>query len=196
MYAMQYELTLPADHDMGALRERVGAAMHTLDDRPGLGLKAYLFRDKGIDGSPVNQYACFYLWHDTAMMADLLFTESGRFQNVIAYFGRPTVRHWTGITTVAGPARGSEPETATRRITPIPADRDLAGEIEREIADLETLAGDHDVHTAALAVDPYQWRLVRFVLRADTTPRDGEDNYRVLHVSTPGSTESPIDRNW
>ncbi|GGO10638.1 hypothetical protein GCM10010116_21330 [Microbispora rosea subsp. aerata] len=34
---------------------------HALDDRAGLGLKAYLIRERGVAGSPVNQYAPFYL---------------------------------------------------------------------------------------------------------------------------------------
>ena len=35
---MQYEITLPADHDMRIIRERVAANGHRMDDVPGLGL--------------------------------------------------------------------------------------------------------------------------------------------------------------
>lgn len=61
MHAMQYEITLPADYDMGIVHERVAARGRLLDAFPGLGLKAYLVRERGAD-SPVNQYAPFYLW--------------------------------------------------------------------------------------------------------------------------------------
>jgi hypothetical protein len=61
MHAMQYEITLPADYDMEIIRERVATRGAALDDFAGLGLKAYLIRERGVDGSPVNQYAPFYL---------------------------------------------------------------------------------------------------------------------------------------
>lgn len=61
MHAMQYEITLPADYDMGIIRTRVATKGHLLDAFPGLGLKAYLIRERA-GGSPVNQYAPFYLW--------------------------------------------------------------------------------------------------------------------------------------
>lgn len=61
MYAMQYDIALPAGYDMTIIRERVATRGHALDDRAGLGLKAYLIRERGVAGSPVNQYAPFYL---------------------------------------------------------------------------------------------------------------------------------------
>ncbi|KAA2261951.1 DUF4865 family protein [Solihabitans fulvus] len=196
MYAMQYAFTLPADYDTRQLRERVGAAVHSLDDRAGLGLKAYLFRDRGVDGSPVNEYACVYLWNDTASMSDFLVTGSGRFQNIIRFFGRPSVDHWTGIAAVAGPARAAAPKAASRRLTALPTDADdtglgLAARIERETEELAKLARREDVHTAALAVDPRDWRLLRFVLWADAVPpeEDATERYEVLHVSTPELAE-------
>jgi hypothetical protein len=216
MYAMQYAITLPADYDLPHLRERVGAAMHTLDDLPGLGLKAYLFRERGVAGSPVNEYACFYLWNDTGAMADFLFTGSGRFQNIIRAFGRPAVDHWTGIAALPGPAHGTAPRVATRQIRtlgPCPGpvlapgsapgpgtapgfDEDglaLAFLVQREVAELRALAGRAGVHTAALALDPRGWRLVRFVLWQDGVPAEaaGGDRYDVLHVSAPGVAELP-----
>lgn len=41
MYAKQYEITLPADYDMHVIRDRVARGGHLLDERAGLGLKAY-----------------------------------------------------------------------------------------------------------------------------------------------------------
>ncbi|GAA4622563.1 DUF4865 family protein [Actinoallomurus vinaceus] len=200
MYAMQYAFPLPAGYDMPGLRDRIGLAVHSLDDRAGLGLKAYLFRERETGGSPVDEYACFYLWNDTGSMADFLVTGSGRFQNIIRFFGRPAVDHWTGIATVAGPARGTVPKAASRRLTVVPpaadADEtglDLAARIEHEVTALHALAKRDTVHTAALGLDPRDWRLVRFVLWQDMVPSDEEatERYEVLHVSAPGLADLP-----
>jgi hypothetical protein len=93
VYAKQYEITLPADYDMQIIRKRVADGGRVLDDRAGLGLKAYVIRERGIDGSPVNQYAPFYLWNDTGEMARFL-VGGGGFQNIVRDFGRPAARHW------------------------------------------------------------------------------------------------------
>ncbi|MGK5731635.1 DUF4865 family protein [Streptomyces sp. URMC 124] len=189
MYAKQYEITLPADYDMGIIRERVATRGHALDDRAGMALKAYVIRERGVDGSPVNQYAPFYLWNDTAAMSHFL-VGGGGFEGIVRDFGRPVVRHWTGIAAEAGPARGAVPRAATRRLTQLPAEG-LTKKVAEETEALRDLARHHDgVHTAALAVDPHHWQLLRFVLwrEAAPAPGDGEDageRYEVLHLSTP-----------
>src|SRR5689334_21206547 len=109
MYAMQYELPLPTDYDMGIIRERVRVTGHRLDAFAGLGLKAYLIRE----GSPGNLYAPFYLWQDTDTMGRFLWGGAG-FERIIASFGRPRVRHWTGVAFQPGPALSADPRTATR----------------------------------------------------------------------------------
>lgn len=96
MLAMQYSLTLPADYDMGIIRERVRRNGHALDDRAGLALKAYLIRVRGVDGSQVSQYAPFYLWNSPAAMTQFLIGGGG-FQNIVRDFGRPPVSQWTVI---------------------------------------------------------------------------------------------------
>ncbi|MEU6119854.1 DUF4865 family protein [Streptomyces sp. NPDC047117] len=203
MYAAQYGITLPADYDMGVIRERVAASGHLLDDRAGLALKAYLVRERGVYGSPVNQYAPFYLWQDTGAMGRFLLGGGG-FQNIVRDFGRPAVRHWTGAAVVAGPARGTPPRTASRRLTPIPADLGpdpdglaLGRLLEAETEALRELARHPAVHTAALAVDPHHWTLLRFVLRTDAAPEaddgsgDSTERYEVLHLSAPQLSALP-----
>ncbi|MFI8993805.1 DUF4865 family protein [Streptomyces sp. NPDC053542] len=193
MYAAQYEITLPADYDMGVIRKRVADFGQLLDDRAGLGLKAYLIRERGADGSPVNQYAPFYLWRDVGAMSHFLLGGGG-FQGIIRDFGRPPVRHWTGVTTLAGPARETHPRAASRRLTPLPPDPDPDGTglglsrlIARETEALRTLARRPDVHTAALAVDPHHWHLLRFTLWTHAVPADEDatERYEVLHLSAP-----------
>ncbi|MET9774567.1 DUF4865 family protein [Streptomyces sp. NPDC006367] len=201
MYAKQYEITLPADYDMAIIRRRVAIGGHLLDDRPGLGLKAYVVRERGLNGSPVNQYAPFYLWNDTGAMTHFL--AGGGFQNILRDFGRPAVHHWAGIACHAGPARSTLPRAASRRLTPVPADQDrdgtglgLATLIERETVRLRDLARLDGVHTAVLALDPHHWQLMRFALWADTSVADEEatEHYEVLHLSAPGLDALPEGR--
>ncbi|GAB3577642.1 DUF4865 family protein [Amycolatopsis endophytica] len=182
MYAMQYEVTLPADYDMSIIRHRVATRGHLLDEFPGLGLKAYLIRERGVAGSPVNQYAPFYLWRDTGGMGRFL-VGGGGFHGIVDDFGRPPVRHWTGIATERGPA--GHARAASRETTPFT-------ELGDAVAELAELARRDDVHTAALAFDPHHWELVRFVLWAD----EGPGRYQVLHLSSPELDEIPRGRLW
>ncbi|GAA0478802.1 DUF4865 family protein [Streptomyces sp. NPDC046215] len=201
MYAKQYEITLPADYDMRIIRDRVAKGGHVLDDRAGLGLKAYVVRHRGVDGSPVNQYAPFYLWQDTGAMAHFL-VGGGGFHNIIRDFGRPVVRHWTGLACEAGPARdAARPKAASRRLRHLPADESptgLAEAVDRELAALRALARRDGVHTAALAVDPHHWQLMRFVLWEESVPEAEEatERYEVLHVSAPHLSALPAGRAW
>ncbi|TDD73915.1 DUF4865 family protein [Actinomadura darangshiensis] len=202
MYAKQYEITLPADYDMGIIRKRVADYGHILDDRAGLALKAYLIRERGVNGSPVNQYAPFYLWNDTAAMGEFLFGGGG-FQGIIRDFGRPTVRHWTSVATEPGPARAMPPRTASRRLTTIPSGADpkgmaTAAYIQHEIDTLRETARHADVHTAALAVDPHHWQLMRFILWQEAVPEteDATERYEVLHLSQSHLEVVPKGRQW
>jgi hypothetical protein len=173
MDAMQYELTLPTDYDMGIIRERVRRGGHALDGRPGLGVKAYLIRTAGVDGSPVNEYAPFYLWNTAAAMAGFLIGGGG-FQNIVRDFGRPPVRHWTVVETLTGPGRASAVQSATRLTAPLPWG-----------ADLPALSARPGLHTAAVALDPHRWEVVRLCLWTTATPDDPEatQRYEVLHLS-------------
>lgn len=189
MYAMQYEISVPADYDMAILRERVAKARTMLDDRAGLGFKAYLIRELA-DGSPVNQYAPFYLWNDTAAMSRFLFAGAG-FERIIRSFGRVPVRQWTGVARFSGPAaEGDGAGTASRRTRPVPVyDDSLSAWLEETAAEAELLAKRDEAHTVALAVDPTRWELVEFALWADAVPEDvaaaATERYQVLHVSKP-----------
>lgn len=187
MHAMQYEMTLPADYDMHAFRERIGGVRHVYDDLPGLALKAYLFRERGVDSSPVNQYSLFYLWNDPEAMAHFL-AGGGGFERIIAFAGRLPVLHWAALSAIAGPARATPPRAASRRLIELPPDVDVVSRIKWETEHLAALAQCDGVHTAVLVLDPARWRLLRFVLWADRVPRDegATERFDVLHVSTPG----------
>ena len=46
MYAMQYQVGLPADYNMQIIRDRVKKTGHLMDGFAGLEFKAYLIREK------------------------------------------------------------------------------------------------------------------------------------------------------
>jgi hypothetical protein len=206
LFAQQYEITLPADYDMAVIRKRVAVGGASLDERAGLGLKAYLIRERGVEGSPVNQYAPFYLWNGAGPMA-AFFVGDGGFFNIVRDFGRQPVRQWFGVACHTGPDRGAAPAAASRLVRTIPAAADatperdgrgLATWVGRAVEELARTAARPGVHTAALAVDPTSWELVRFILWRESVPADEETTecYEVLHLAEPEINALSEGRAW
>lgn len=184
MLAMQYSIALPSDYDMEIIRTRVRTRGAALDDRAGLGLKAYLVRERGVHGSAVNEYAPFYLWMSAEAMGAFLW-DGGGFSGVVASFGRPRVEHGNVVAFTFGPACAHEPRAATRRVVALPNDADPEFPIKRARADLSRRAALPDVFATAIAVDPYRWQLVEFTLWSSDAPSGQGDRYSVLHLSAP-----------
>ncbi|MFF7178657.1 DUF4865 family protein [Streptomyces sp. NPDC008121] len=186
MHAMQYEITLPADYDMGIIHERVATKGPLLDDFRGLGIKAFLVRERE-DGSPVNQYAPFYLWTSPEGMNSFLWGPG--FQGIVNDFGRPVVQHWTGLAYTEGPASTAAPRIATRRKIPVPAHTPPAQAVAEALARHAREAEAAGAVASALAVDPRHWELLHLTLWAADSPEvptDADvDRFRVLHLSAP-----------
>lgn len=189
MYAMQYEITLPADYDMRIIRKRVADRGHLTDAFAGLGLKAYLIRERGHADATLNQYSPFYLWNDTAGMNRFLW-QGGGFQGIVESFGRPAAQTWSGLLCRRGPAAGALPRVATRERVCIGREADLAQAARDAIAEVERIAGQAPVFASACAIDPRCWERVIFTLWADMPDAaiPGE-RYQVLHLSRPGFDE-------
>ncbi|WP_069174006.1 DUF4865 family protein [Streptomyces griseus] len=183
MHAMQYEITLPADYDMEIIRRRVASRGHFLDDFPGLGLKAYLVRERG-ESSPVHQYAPLYLWSSHEGMNTFL--RGPGFQGVVDDFGRPEVQHWSGLSYLEGRAAGAVPRTALRHRVRI-ADTVRPGEaVDAALAEHRAQATTPEAVATALALDPRHWELLHFTLWEDEPPESAPgDRYQVLHLSAP-----------
>ena len=194
MYAMHYEITLPADYDMGIIRHRVATKGAGTDNFPGLGLKAYCIRERGVTDSPINQYAPFYLWASLNGMHRFLWGDP--FKALYTSFGRPVVQHWPGLAFERGPAFTTEPRAATRRTELVPADAEPAPFIEEALTRLRQYAGNPAVHSTALAIDPRHWELVHFTLWHDTAPAGAGTRFEVLHLSTPHLAELETGRHW
>jgi uncharacterized protein DUF4865 len=193
VHVMQYEIGLPADHDMRSIERRVATRGAATDDFPHLGVKAYAVRRVGRYGSPVNAYAPFYLWRDPAGLDAFLY---GPFRNITADFGRPPVRHWIGASFTRGPAFGRVPVFATREVRALPDDVDPGEAVAQELA---APAPDGERwHSEAVAVDPSRWELVRFVLETAVPDRipAGRTPFDVLHASTPHLEDLRTGRLW
>lgn len=201
MQAMQYEITLPADYDMGIIHRRIADRGSLLDDFPGLGLKAYLVRERGVDSSPVNQYAPFYLWTDLSGMNRFLWGGAG-FSGIVADFGRPPVRTWTGAAFRPGPAfeparaAGQPPAAASRRIEPLPPGSDPADYAPAAYARLCRRAADERVYAAALAIDPAGWQAMQLTLWLDAAPKTEPDRFRAGHLSAPDIGALRAGAHW
>ncbi|MEV6075883.1 DUF4865 family protein [Streptomyces sp. NPDC052069] len=193
MHVMQYEITLPADYDMEIIRERVATKGPLLDAFPGLGLKAYLIRERG-KGSPVNQYAPCYLWAAPEGMNSFLWGPG--FQGIVDDFGRPEVQHWTGLSYGEGPSSGALPRTAVRRRERIPPAVRPAEAVEAALEESVRLAAAPGAVAAALAVDPRHWELVHFTLWEQASPEAVGDHYEVLHLSAPERERLARGRQW
>ncbi|MEU3526716.1 DUF4865 family protein [Streptomyces sp. NPDC038707] len=194
MHAMQYEFTLPADYDMGLVRARVARVGHVLDDWEGLGVKAYVMRERGVSGSPVNQYGPFYLWNTMEGMNRFLW--DGVFQGPVNDFGRPAVRQWTGLAFEEGTAAASAPARAVRRRLPVPDGAELAPFMADAVAETGRLAAADGAVLAAAAVDTRAWEVVIFSLWAHDGPEADGDLFEVLHLSAPGRDRLPRGRQW
>jgi hypothetical protein len=184
MYAMQYEIPLPADYDMSIVRRRVASKGHLTDGYPDLGLKAYLIREKGVDGALNNEYAPFYLWTAAAGMNRFLWTGTG-FTNIVGSFGRPPVRHFVGVDFRRGPGGSHLPTRASRLTTTIAADTDPTDAVDAAVAALEALVSHTGLHSAAVVVDPHRWVIETFALWLADVPPDCGRVWQVLHLSCP-----------
>lgn len=185
MEAMHYAITLPADYDMAIIRARVASKGPLLDNFPGLGLKAYLIREKGVHGAAVNQYAPFYLWAAPEGMGRFLW-EGGGFAGLVSAFGRPSVRRWAGVSCLSGPESLSEARFATLREQGMEAEIDPAGDIAQARERLALEAARDGSCLSTLAVDPTDWTLVVFQLWACEPPEEAGTVYQLLHLSRPG----------
>jgi hypothetical protein len=184
MIIMNYQLNLPRTHDMAALRERIPQIGARFDTMPGLGAKAFLLREQGVHGSPLNQYAPFYLWADDDAAAEFLWG-GPQFTGVVSAYGRPVVQTWIGGGYVRGSALAETPAWAVRTTTKLPNDAAPAETAARAHDALNARAGEAGLHSAAFGIDPRTWELVTFTMHtAQPQPGAGE-LYEIPHLSAP-----------
>ncbi|XVV06959.1 DUF4865 family protein [Actinosynnema sp. CA-248983] len=176
---------------MSIIHRRVATRGSALDAWPGLACKAYLVRERGVEGSPVNQYSPFYLWRTVEGMNAFLWGPG--FAGLSRDFGRPVVQQWTGLGFEVGDL-GVTPTVATKETWSVGRDADVGEVVEEALSGVKPVEG---VHSTALAVDTRGWELVRFTLWVDE-PAAGAAGirYRVHHLSRPELAELPTGRLW
>lgn len=182
MYAMQYQITLPADYDMGIIRERVRSTGHLMDGFAGLEFKAYLIQEKA-EGAPRNAYAPFYVWRDVDGMRKFCWEDPG-YSAIVRDFGRRPIQDWTVHGIVDGPATGARARSLTVRTVPLPMG---AAPSHCMNALTEDFLRSHDDATVRLvtAVDVTTWTLILVELSTREADQAAADvaAYEVLHVS-------------
>jgi hypothetical protein len=177
MIAMQYSFVLPADYDMGIVRERIATKGPLLDDLPGLAFKAYLHASE-----PEHTYAPFYLWRDEEAMHGFL--NGPGFAGVARAFGWPSVKTWTPWHATVGPGVRSA-RHATRSSTSIAPYSALAA-----LRQQEEESAQRALQQGALAVvvgfEAVTWSVTRLCLwRDEPSNVVAEQRYSVGHVSAP-----------
>ncbi|NEX62393.1 DUF4865 family protein [Noviherbaspirillum galbum] len=188
MIAMQYNLVLPADYDMGIIERRIAERGHATDGFPGLAFKAYLHAGKGDETSSAdNVYAPFYLWHTVDGMNDFLCGPG--FVGLTQSFGWPAVQRWNVWHAEHGSAL-DQARYATREILPIQPHADLGALRRAEIERSSASMADRGVLASLAGFEPADWSLVRFRLWSGMPglPEDERGHgrlqiYRVGHVS-------------
>ena len=73
MIAMQYNLNLPSDYDMNAIKKRVEENGYKTDGFNDLICKIYLYAEKGMNNTLQNSYEPLYIWKDSGGMNEFIF---------------------------------------------------------------------------------------------------------------------------
>jgi hypothetical protein len=181
---MAYPIGLPADYDMSIIRTRVRVRGAALDDRAGLGIKAYCVREVGVDSSPVNEYAPFYLWTDAAAAGAFLWGGQG-FDGIVRDFGRPRVHTWVPAALGTGARGPAEVTHALLRTTSLDPGADLVAVADALSTRVADRAADPGTHVAVAGIDPATRRTVEFTTVAGLGDPGDATVSRVLHVSQP-----------
>ena len=191
--ALRYSVVLPDDYDMAAIRRRVAERAPHYDRLPGLGLKAFLIRERQRAGSTLNEYAPCYLWTEAAALRRFLLGSG--FAGVQRSFGRPQARQELALGFGRGPAASAR--SAHRALTPTAPDVDLAQLATAEQRRIEEATGQVGVHSTWSALDTNSWQLVRYTLwdrPAERLPAEPDSiRYTLAHLSTPGIDQLGTD---
>ncbi len=188
MIIAHYAHRLPADYDIGIIRDRAGRRGHLFDAVPELYFKAFLLRERGRFGASQNEYSSLYLWRKDEGFRDFLL--DGRTRSVTDSFGRPQIE--TRFVLDAHRGRGEQVRFLYKQEQDIPIDTDLTSAFADEIARNREAAKGEGVVVSAVGVDAESWKFTR-VLLSEKEP-DGREQgatYQVLYLAKPLLAELP-----
>jgi len=188
MIIAHYAHRLPADYDIGIIRNRAKSRGHLFDAIPELYFKAFLLRERGRFGANQNEYSSLYLWRKDEGLRDFLV--DGRTKSVTDSFGRPQIE--TRFVLDAHKGSGEQPRFLYKQEQDIPIDTDLTSAFADEIARNRESAKQAGVVASAVGVDVQNWKFTRVVLsEKEPTGRDQGTAYQVLYLAKPLLAELP-----
>jgi len=188
MILAHYAHRLPADYDIGIIRERAKYIAPDWDAVPDLHFKAFLLREKGRQGALANSYSSLYLWKREEALGNFL--TGGRFRVVTNSFGRPAIDVRIPVDARRGAAR--EARIAVIEDTSISPDADITDALIEAEGRNRALAQRPEIVAAVTAVDTVNWRILQAVLaHKPTAALPGGISYEVLHLARPNFDELP-----
>ena len=188
MIIVQYAHRLPADYDIGIIRNRAKSRGHLFDAIPELYFKAFLLHERGRFGANQNEYSSLYLWRKDEGLRDFLV--DGRTKSVTDSFGRPQIE--TRFVLDAHKGSSEQPRFLYKQEQDIPIDTDLTSAFADEIARNRESAKQAGVVASAVGVDVQNWKFTRVVLsEKEPTGRDQGTAYQVLYLAKPLLAELP-----
>lgn len=182
MLMVQYAHRLPANYDLGSIRQRSkerGAVWGTVPD---LYFKAFLLREAGRFGAAANSFSSLYLWQQDEAFRDWLV--QGGYKIVTDSFGRADIETFFALDAFQG--KDSEARFLHRDDISIPLDADLTNAFAREIEWAREYATQPDAVAVIVGLDPRNWKFVR-VLLSEAAPETGTRGfaYQIAHLSRP-----------
>ena len=188
MIIAHYAHRLPADYDIGIIRDRAGRRGHLFDAIPELYFKAFLLRERGRFGASQNEYSSLYLWRKDEGFRDFL--AGGRTKSVTDSFGRPQIE--TRFVLDAHKGEGKQARFLFKQEEDIPIDTDLTSAFAEEVARNREAAKEAGVVVAAVGVDAQNWKFTRVLLsEKEPTGREQGTAYQVLYLAQPLLKELP-----
>lgn len=182
MIIAHYAHRLPANYDIGIIRDRAKARGSLWDAVPELYFKGFLLRERGRYGAIANNYSSLYLWRADDALRDLV--ASKRFDSVTDSFGRPQIE--TRLVLDARKGRTEAARFAYMDEVDTPLDADLTATFADEIERNRERAKAPGTLAAAVGVDLRNWKLTRLQLSeraADAA--EGRTAYEILYLAKP-----------
>jgi hypothetical protein len=189
MIIAHYGHRLPADYDIGIIRDRAKARGHLFDAVPKLHFKAFLLRERGRFGAIANEYSSLYLWREDEGFRNFLV--DGRYKSVTDSFGRAQIE--TRVVLDAHKGSGTQARFLYKQEQDIPPDADLTSAFAAEIERCRDIAQRPGAVASAVGVDAERWKFTR-VLLSENEPSGREEGaaYQVLYLAQPLLAELPL----
>jgi len=182
MIMIHYQIRLPSDYDVGGIRKFLEQRGAVWDAVPELYFKAFLLREAGNFGAIANSFSSVYLWqHDKAFRDWLV---RGGYKVVTDRFGRGEIETFFALDAFGG--KGNQARFLYREDLDISPDADLTAAFAQEIELARERAIRPDVVSAAVGLDPRNWKFVRILL-SQREPRESERGvaHEIVHLSRP-----------